>query len=182
MRGVGVDELYVLARAVLLDALDALGAHRDAVVLVGAQAVYLHVGDANLGVRPHTTDGDLVLDPSRLRETPPLERALSEAGFVPKKSDSVGIWATHRPSTHNPVTEVCVDLLVPASLSPGKGRRAARLAGHHARVARKVAGLEGAVVDVEVMNIGVMIPNVLPPISARETAAPGDVAARCPAV
>ena len=37
-------ELYVLARCVLLDALEALGAHRHAVVLVGAQAVYLRVG------------------------------------------------------------------------------------------------------------------------------------------
>jgi hypothetical protein len=35
-----VDELYVLARRVLLDALDALGPHRDAIVVVGAQAVY----------------------------------------------------------------------------------------------------------------------------------------------
>lgn len=43
-------ELYVLARQVLLDALEALGAHRDAIVLVGAQAVYLHVGDADLAV------------------------------------------------------------------------------------------------------------------------------------
>ena len=34
------DELYVLARRVLLDALDAIGPHRDAIVLVGAQAVY----------------------------------------------------------------------------------------------------------------------------------------------
>jgi len=45
-----VHELYVLARQVLLDALEALGAHRDAIVLVGAQAVYLHVGDADLAV------------------------------------------------------------------------------------------------------------------------------------
>ncbi len=35
------DPLYVVARRVLLDALDALGPHREACVLVGAQAVYL---------------------------------------------------------------------------------------------------------------------------------------------
>lgn len=40
--------LYVVARAVLLDALDALGEQRNAVVLVGAQAIYL---DANGGSR-----------------------------------------------------------------------------------------------------------------------------------
>jgi hypothetical protein len=43
-----VDELYVIARRVLLDALDALGEHRNATILVGAQAVYLHTGDADL--------------------------------------------------------------------------------------------------------------------------------------
>jgi hypothetical protein len=41
---------YVLARRVLLDALQALGSQRDAVVLVGAQAIYLHVGEADLAV------------------------------------------------------------------------------------------------------------------------------------
>ena len=38
------DELYVIARRVLLDALAALSSHLDAIVLVGAQAVYLRVG------------------------------------------------------------------------------------------------------------------------------------------
>jgi len=71
-----VDKLYILARRVLLDALDALGAHRDAVILVGAQAVYLRTGDADLAVAPYTTDGDLVLDPAILGLTPPLESAL----------------------------------------------------------------------------------------------------------
>jgi hypothetical protein len=34
------DLLYVVARAALLDALDALGEQRDAVVLIGAQATF----------------------------------------------------------------------------------------------------------------------------------------------
>jgi hypothetical protein len=38
--GVFVDEAYRAARRVLLDALEALGTQRSAVVLVGAQAVY----------------------------------------------------------------------------------------------------------------------------------------------
>ena len=71
-----VDELYVLARQVLLDALTALGSHRDAIVLVGAQAVYLRVGEADLAVAPFTTDGDLAIDPAALAEIPPLEKAL----------------------------------------------------------------------------------------------------------
>jgi hypothetical protein len=36
------DPRYVAARSVLLDALGALGAQREAVVLVGAQAIYMY--------------------------------------------------------------------------------------------------------------------------------------------
>lgn len=50
---------YVEARRVLLDALEALGNHRKAVVLVGAQAIYHHVGAGTLLVAEFTTDGDL---------------------------------------------------------------------------------------------------------------------------
>ena len=148
-----MDKRYVLARQVLLDALEALGDHREAIVLVGAQAVYLHVGDADLAVAPFTTDSDLVLDPELLSEIPPLETALRGAGFFLKKADSVGVWVTHRPTGQAEKAEVCVDLLVPANVSPGRGRRAARLAGHDARAARKVVGLEGALVDRDRMQL-----------------------------
>ena len=40
-----MDELYVLARRVLLDALDALGSHREAAVVVGAHAACMRAGD-----------------------------------------------------------------------------------------------------------------------------------------
>lgn len=62
------DPLYVRARAVLLDAVDALGVHGDAVVLVGAQAIYLHTGDAQLAVPEYTTDADLVISPASLTD------------------------------------------------------------------------------------------------------------------
>lgn len=81
---------YVLARRVLLDALDALGPHRDAVVLVGAQAVYLHTSDGDLAVAPTTTDADIVLSPDRLRDEPLLDEALRGAGFVPGVDP--GMW------------------------------------------------------------------------------------------
>ena len=42
------DAQYVCARRVLPDAADALAAHLDSVVLVGAHAVYLHTGEAEL--------------------------------------------------------------------------------------------------------------------------------------
>lgn len=150
------DELYVLARRVLLDALDALGAHRDAIVLVGAQAVYLRVGEADLAVAPFTTDGDLAIDPSVLAEIPPLEQALTDAGFLPKSKDSVGIWIAKRATSLRADAEIAVDLLVPASVSPASGRRAARLPGHASRAARIVAGLDGAIVDADVMTLSAL--------------------------
>lgn len=50
--------LYAKAREVLLDALEALGPHRSSLVLVGAQAIYLHTGEADIAVAPFTTDAD----------------------------------------------------------------------------------------------------------------------------
>lgn len=155
-----MDELYVLSRRVLLDALEAIGMHRNAVVLVGAQAIYLRVGEADLAVAPFTTDGDLAIDPAILAEIPPLERALTAAGFVPKATDSVGVWIAHRETSDRPDTEMAIDLLVPASVSPGTGRRAARLPGHDPRAARIVRGLEGAVVDADTMEIKALDPTV----------------------
>ena len=60
------DRQYVVARSVLLDALDALGAQREAVILVGAQAIYLHTAAVELAVAEFTTDADLTLDPALL--------------------------------------------------------------------------------------------------------------------
>ena len=137
------DELYVIARRVLLDALVALGPHRDAVILVGAQAIYLRVGEANLAVAPYTTDGDLAIDPSLLATAPSIEALLAEGKFIPKPGQ-VGIWTTRRSTTSHPDVEVSVDLLVPAEVSPGDGR-SARLLGHDPKAARTVRGLEGAV-------------------------------------
>ena len=54
--------------------------------------------------------------------------------------------------------EVQVDLLVPSVVSPGKGRRAARLPGHDDHAARKVDGLEGVLVDQVEMEIGSLEP------------------------
>lgn len=81
--GMPVDALYAVARAALLDALEALADQRDAVILVGAQAIYLHTGDADIAVPAFTTDGDLAIDPSRLRGEPKLAEAMERAHFRP---------------------------------------------------------------------------------------------------
>jgi len=47
-----VDPLYVAARSVLLDALEALAPHGDTVVIAGAQAIYLRSGHGRSGLLP----------------------------------------------------------------------------------------------------------------------------------
>lgn len=147
------DPEYVLARRVLLDALDALGDQRAAVVLVGAQAIYLRTGDADLAVAPYTTDGDVALDPSRLKNDPRLAVALREAGFA-ADAEHVGTWVKSRPLEGRPV-EVKIDLMVPEAVG-GPGRRGARLGPHGNRAARKARGLEATLVDREQRTIGAL--------------------------
>lgn len=137
------DALYVAARRTLLDALEALGEHRRAVVLVGAQAVYLIAGEGDLAVAPFTTDADLALDPSRLQSNPLLEAALTAAGFTPA-TGKVGTWSGR--------DGIDVDFLVPEAVG-GPGRRAARISPHREGVARKARGLEAALVDSELVVI-----------------------------
>lgn len=149
----GPDPLYGLARRALLDALEALGEQRAAVILVGAQAIYLHTGEADLAVAPYTTDADLAFVPGDLLPEPGLQQCLEAAGFL--RTSDIGIWAKQFPGDR-PVS-VTVDLLVPELLG-GPGRRAARLGAHGDRVARKVRGLEAAVVDRARMVIGAMDP------------------------
>jgi hypothetical protein len=143
------DQLYIEARRALLDALDALGPQAAAIVLVGAQAIYLHAGDAEFAVAVQTKDGDLAVDPRELRDQPSLESAMVAAGF--RLSDNPGIWLAED-------TGAQVDLLVPESLAFGTGRRAARIPGHGANSARRVVGLEAAIVDNEVQTLTALEP------------------------
>lgn len=134
-----VDPLYILARCVLLDALEALGPQRDAIILVGAQAVYLHTGPAGLAVPEYTTDADIALNPELLSDSPRLAEILRKAEFSPDLT-KVGTWLTRKPYQGAEV-DVILDLLVPASIG-GPGRRGARLGPHGSRTARKAKGLE----------------------------------------
>lgn len=137
---------YAIARRALLDALEALEDQLDAVTLVGAQAVYLLCGEADMAIAPFTRDGDVAIDPGSLKSQPKLEAALLGAGFVPHE-DQVGRWMSRG--------DVPIDLLVPEGIG-GAGRRAARLAGHGRGTARKVRGLEGVLVDRERRQIAAL--------------------------
>ena len=76
---------YVEARRVLLDVLAALAPQLRAVVLVGAQAVYLRTEGRMAGYQPFTTDADVVLDPTLLGPIPSLGDAMRNAGLRPHR-------------------------------------------------------------------------------------------------
>ncbi|WP_052521686.1 hypothetical protein [Agreia bicolorata] len=129
---------YVAARRVLLDALILMREQLDALVLVGAQAVYHHapLGDS----RPtYTTDADLAIDPDLLASVPDLGRELSAAGFVLDAHGNPGHWISP--------DGIVIDLMVPAGSLPSSKRRTAPLDGQDRSTARSTRGLEAALHD-----------------------------------
>lgn len=153
------DPEYVAARRTLLDAFEALGGQRQALVLVGAQAIYLHTGAGTLAVAEYTTDADIAVDPRLLLPLPGLGEAMERAGFFLDEARGavVGIWSSRQVVAGIPAI-VTVDLLVPEALG-GAGRRAARMGGSHGkRTAMKAHGLEAAVVDNQLTALGALDP------------------------
>jgi hypothetical protein len=150
---------YVEARRVLLDALDALGEHRGAVVVAGAQAIYLRAGAGVLPVADLTTDADLALDPALLSPAPELEATLEAGGFEHVEHGGApepGAWQTDATVRGRP-TKIPLDLIVPFDAARG-GRRSADLGPHGNRAARRSPGLEAALVDNELMAITALDP------------------------
>ncbi len=101
------DPLYVRARAALLDAADALAAHLHAIVLVGAQAVYVHTGEADPGEdisdpAPTTTRS---AKPSRcgsgFRLSPERRRGTCETGDVESIPRGWGCRRRRRPPSRS---------------------------------------------------------------------------------
>ena len=150
------DPLYVAARHVLLDALEALGPQRDAVIVVGAQAIYMRTGEADVAVAPYTTDADLVLTPAALADEPRLEALMNGADFY-QATGQPGVWLKSTEVEGRPV-DVQVDLMVPEALAPVKGKRSAHVPPHDKMAARRAIGLEGAAVDCDVMDVPALEP------------------------
>lgn len=141
---------YVLARRVLLDALEALESHRESIILVGAQAVYAHTGDIEMAVPPHTTDADLAIDTSILGDDPKIEAAMQAGGFVLRRERDTkgnpGAWIGRH--------DVPIDLMVAEAQSGGRpGKRGARVGEHSKRAMRTARGLEAALVDKDLHEI-----------------------------
>lgn len=126
------------ARKALLAVLDALGPHRNSVVLVGAQAIYLHTPNFVSSIAAFTKDADLALKLAELATEPSIEILLNKAGFTLTESRNPGQWLT---SNGTPV-----DLMVSATIASDHSR-GAKLPGHGDRTARSTSGIEGCLVD-----------------------------------
>ena len=161
------DPLYIAARRVLLNAIEALDEHSGAVILVGAQAVYLQTGasDLDVSVAPYTKDADLTINPKIIGGDPRIVDAMLGAGFELKIKESGGV----EPGTWLATTKVDgaqrlvpVDLLVPETLATGHGRRDSGLPDHGKNAARRTPGIEATVLDNTAMQIGSLEPDIDP--------------------
>lgn len=156
---VDLDDRYIAARRILLDALVALAPHGKAVIVVGAQAVYLRTGLNDIAIAPFTTDGDLALDPTVLGDEPELEASMKGAGFkLMEEPPEPGIWVG-RTSISGQELIIPVDLIVPEAVAAQGGRRGARLGIHGNKAARRAVGLEAALFDNTTMTIHALEPS-----------------------
>jgi hypothetical protein len=142
---------YIQARRTLLDALDALQSHRDSLVLIGAQAVYLHTGSTGLSVPPMTTDADLALNTDLLADDPEIATLLHAAGF--KNKQQPGHWEDPQ--------GIALDLMVAPHQSnrASATARAANLGPHSKTVARIGPGLAPALTDNKLHVIEALDPS-----------------------
>lgn len=146
MKAPGADEALVASRKALLDALEALEPHREALVLIGAQAIYLWTGGAPVALAETTDDSDLAVDRRLVPDDPLLEEAMTEAGFHRTvRNAQPGSWISP--------DGVPVDLMLPDSMAGEGGRRGARIPPHSKQAARRAVGLEAAVVDNRSMSV-----------------------------
>ena len=116
--------------------------HRGSIIVIGAQAVYLRTSAAQVAIAEATKDSDLAIDPRTLGDSPLIESAMIDGGFIrdPDKNQP-GAWLS--------ADLIPVDLMIPERLAgPGsKSSRGARIPPHNKHAARRAKGLEAALVD-----------------------------------
>jgi hypothetical protein len=137
----GVTPIYAATRSALLDALDALTGQHRALILVGAQAIFIHTGEVDEAIATETKDADLAVDPRELSGDPRIEQAMTEAHFhLDLTNPQPGSWIN--------AAGYPVDLLLPEAVSGrvGKGR-SGRIPPHDDMSTRPVRGIEGALID-----------------------------------
>ncbi|WP_311931769.1 hypothetical protein [Microbispora sp. H11081] len=123
-------------------------------IVIGAQAIYLHTVRSPVALAETTKDSDLALDPRVLEDEPLLEQSMGRAGFYRDPlGGQPGAWLNSE--------GIPVDLMVPEALagSGTKNTRGARIPPHDRRAARRARGLEAAVIDNMVMEVTALDPH-----------------------
>ncbi|CAN5672770.1 hypothetical protein BH24ACT5_BH24ACT5_03040 [soil metagenome] len=128
----------IASRAALLDVLDALDAHREALVVVGAHAVYEHTLNSGLSATV-TVDAVTMVVPRLVAADHSTETALIGAGLHRRDQARPGIYV-------HPARDATVDLICPEAVA-GAGRRGARIVGQSKQSVGRAVGLELALAD-----------------------------------
>jgi hypothetical protein len=150
------------ARQVLVDVLRIMAPYREALTVVGAQAVYLRTGQVDLTDEAFTVDGDFAVDPDVIARTD-ADKGLGEllkTANLDLESDSrgnvmPGKWQKVLPET---LQVVKIDLMVAQLVGehgPGKaGRRSYRPGPPHGKNDLRLAyGIEACHVDRDLLPI-----------------------------
>ena len=143
----------VEARNTLLVVLQSLEPHRDALVVIGAQAVHERTKGLVDVISTATSDADIGVDPALLASGPDLFEAMLAAGFERASNDRPGIYslggALNKEGRPLPPS---IDLIAPEA-SAGKGSRAATLSGHRRGSVSRANGIEMAMLDKDVVDL-----------------------------
>ncbi len=147
------DPAFSAAREILLDVLATLSVYpSSAIIVVGAQAVYLRTAMIIIDAAPFTIDSDIAIDPRIIPETPSLRALLEDHGYV-LRDNQPGLYSAPHLEPH--ISEAAnVDIIVPELFAADAGRRNANLQYDGSRAARRTAGLEIALYDNSPLDVG----------------------------
>ncbi|MBM7414200.1 MULTISPECIES: hypothetical protein [Nocardiaceae] len=114
-------------------------------IVIGAQAVYLHTGGVDVAIAEATKDSDVALDTRILGNDPKVDAAMKAANFILNPD-------TGQPGSWVSPDGIPVDLMVPEMLA-GAGSRSVEMPPHDKMTARRAVGLEATVIDYSEMPV-----------------------------
>lgn len=139
-------------RNTIIDTLELLAAHREAITLIGSHAVHERTSALRDVDSTTTKDGDFAITPVLVADHPAIADAMGSAGFEPITGDRPGLWCRGFDEQGQPLGEI--DLLAPDALA-GKGSRSVRsLSSAHGKTAvGRAPGIELAVHDRDLVEL-----------------------------
>ncbi|MDN4639427.1 hypothetical protein QCD70_04140 [Agreia sp. PsM10] len=145
----------VSSRRVLVDVIERLEAQRDALVVLGAHAVWeVTKHDTDLPPMDPTHDADLGVIPQLLLHVPLLDQVMDAAGLEPADMSRPGVWGL-KTEQELPFRErLTIDLIAAASVAGGRLKgRSADVGSHGKRSVSKTQGTELSLVDKREMEL-----------------------------